>query len=788
MCNYCLDPSFDLDGNSHCSGFSDTGAKTMWFTCKVCAIEPICKACIRKCHTTHEHQYLPGIKSAFCYCATSMMCCAAPQVEEEKIEERKTTIQQFLEDSKRFLSIGLNQHSVGQDLVRLINKITVHRGDNIIIEDSSETISIDRRFNDQSVFFQRSGSISPRVKDVKKGLISKAQRRRKSANLNTSVSSNSITTTTESEATDDKVHKSKKFRPKKSFLQIDDGVSTQQLQYFSMSTSSEESTHAFEELDVPEGNPNYLVTTFRRTDSESSEEESPKRLSIKSISKTLKPKSKSTKSSHTSSSSSHSSRSKTLSKSTPNLNNISSANSLSSPLNSPIQPTTSTTSTTSVTKKSSILLSVSTPDLQVNTSNNNNYSTLKESSSTSNLVSASKQRDRSTSPRISPRINQTFSSPSVLKYGRKKEKEEIVNEDEGEEERTTDDEATPKSVESEEDELGERKKLENLILNLLEVCFGELKLDWFEAKKEWNQTFSEKNVSEMDLQDLLNMYFISLGEFHFISKLLKAASSQGVIAPVWLFLKSLIPELNFIDKSNTWRISINFTSAHVIVNHEKTQTNLARDFEFTWQYSLLFKREDITLTKVKFNVMRLNIFSSLDSETYHELLKLIPWYYSTNSPSLIKRCLIIEKEKKSVPETPTKIETLRLNIMECITILSKIVKNGQNDASSPLTQSFNDKFGEVKRAVLFIAKLEASSVNAEKPIIVIKRAQNNIVLVLGRLSTEFQTILNIYTTKENSKENSILKKKSKDSSRWLECMEKIKPILAIFVKNLETLS
>jgi hypothetical protein len=67
-------------------------------------------------------------------------------------------------------------------------------------------------------------------------------------------------------------------------------------------------------------------------------------------------------------------------------------------------------------------------------------------------------------------------------------------------------------------------------------------------------------------------------------------------------------------------------------------------------------------------------------------------------------------------------------------------------------------------------------------IIEVKRAQNTILLVIGRLESEFANIIHKYYFKKKT-----LQVSSKRKSHWLQSMEIIKPIIAVFTRNLDIL-
>jgi len=117
----------------------------------------------------------------------------------------------------------------------------------------------------------------------------------------------------------------------------------------------------------------------------------------------------------------------------------------------------------------------------------------------------------------------------------------------------------PRPTDSETVQLRMKELLATLAENFEEKNFEEL----------YSKFWTEKNNALFDISRVIDEFLIKiLGETHPVAKLLKASSSQGIIAPIVLQLKmAIMTDFPSKDAKGGWYIFIIFEKNYVHVVH-----------------------------------------------------------------------------------------------------------------------------------------------------------------------------------------------------------------------------
>lgn len=333
------------------------------------------------------------------------------------------------------------------------------------------------------------------------------------------------------------------------------------------------------------------------------------------------------------------------------------------------------------------------------------------------------------------------------------------------------------------------KQIQDVIFTHLDRLHRLLGQDFTESHKAWISHFTEDKLAEFDFQDAMNKYIALLGDHKPVVQVLKASASQGIIAPAWVFLKQVAPDLHFVDKSHSWHVGIRSDGKYIYVRHKKTQTNFAKSFEFTWHYCLVLSKADATLESVSFYITSIRIQQPLQDMIFEKLMKLLPYCRFYGIPSVnATRSDNTAAMKKST-------DMIRFQTMECISVLSKVVKATEQQ---PKQKSILDEnFHVLARLTVDLGNLSAialQSLAVNRPLIEPIKAQHAVVLLVAILENEFSSILQQHYYNKNKTRmgtlGSSLTAKGKTTggkTQWTRCMTMLKPIISALSHSLDRL-
>lgn len=104
-----------------------------------------------------------------------------------------------------------------------------------------------------------------------------------------------------------------------------------------------------------------------------------------------------------------------------------------------------------------------------------------------------------------------------------------------------------------------------------------------------------------------------LGEHSKVSSLLKVTASQGIVAPAWMKLRLFIlSRFGFKDVKRGWLIAVSFNESRVTVVHRRREasneeTTGVPNFEFSWEFSMVFNKKMEKLEHASFSIVNMNV-------------------------------------------------------------------------------------------------------------------------------------------------------------------------------------
>jgi len=184
-----------------------------------------------------------------------------------------------------------------------------------------------------------------------------------------------------------------------------------------------------------------------------------------------------------------------------------------------------------------------------------------------------------------------------------------------------------------------------------------------------NLTASSSSAeADIDLQQNVNVYLGTLGENAPFVRLLKAGCSQGIVAPVWTWLKMfLLSGHPFKDVKLGWLIYIVFDGQLIHIVHQKReQSNHDEedpprapgefDFEFTWELRMTFDIDMEKMTATSFGLSAFNTTNFCDSSLAKKLDKKVKGWRIESF--IIAELALIDRVKKSNLASPLKAPSM----------------------------------------------------------------------------------------------------------------------------------
>lgn len=168
--------------------------------------------------------------------------------------------------------------------------------------------------------------------------------------------------------------------------------------------------------------------------------------------------------------------------------------------------------------------------------------------------------------------------------------------------------------------------------------------------------FPDAASGDVDLALPVNSYLGVLGEAHPVVRLVKAALSQAIVAPVILYMKMMLfGGSPFKDVKLGWLVLVVFESQAVHVIHQKRERSNHDDeepprdperfdFEFTWELKLSFDPDLSALAQVQFGISSFATTDALPSDAAKKLEKRVkPWrlesLFDPEKQTIEKACL-----------------------------------------------------------------------------------------------------------------------------------------------------
>jgi len=134
-----------------------------------------------------------------------------------------------------------------------------------------------------------------------------------------------------------------------------------------------------------------------------------------------------------------------------------------------------------------------------------------------------------------------------------------------------------------------------------------------------------------DLGRLVQNFIQRVGENTKLVRLFNACSSQGIIAPAWLYLRlSVLQDFPFKDTKQSWVIYIVLKQTNIIVLHQRKEVSACTrpgtcDFEFTWEIKMTFDNNMEVLKSTQFGIVNFNVIAMSQKEQEHFKESIEPW-------------------------------------------------------------------------------------------------------------------------------------------------------------------
>lgn len=122
-----------------------------------------------------------------------------------------------------------------------------------------------------------------------------------------------------------------------------------------------------------------------------------------------------------------------------------------------------------------------------------------------------------------------------------------------------------------------------------------------------------------------------LGDDSKMSKLLKAACTQGIVSPAWIKLKlDILAGFPFKDAKKGWNIAIVFNANEIIVVHRKREISVNEKdevmFQFTWELSMKFTKKMDAMISSMLNIVDMDIRHMPDKKAVALKAAVKYWY------------------------------------------------------------------------------------------------------------------------------------------------------------------